>query len=128
MLGAVALGGVTYALIAAEATSRGTDVVVSAAVGLAAGVAFVVRERQASDPMLPLGCSPTGSSAGPIWRPSAVYGALGGSGLFLMLQLQNVLGYGATAAGAATLPSILLITLLSPRVGRWPTGSGPACP
>ena len=44
----------------------------------------------------------------------AVYGALGGSGLFLVLQLQTVLGYDATAAGAAMLPTILLITLLSP--------------
>lgn len=57
----------------------------------------------------------------------AVYGALGGSSLFLVLQLQGVLGYGATAAGAATLPTILLITLLSPAPVRWRPGSGRGC-
>ena len=58
----------------------------------------------------------------------AVYGALGGSGLFLVLQLQTVLGYDATAAGAALLPAILLITLLSPRAGALATRIGPRLP
>jgi MFS family permease len=58
----------------------------------------------------------------------AVYGALGGSSLFLVLQLQGVLGYGATAAGAATLPAILLITLLSPRAGALAQRIGPRLP
>ena len=58
----------------------------------------------------------------------AVYGALGGSALFLVLQLQTVLGYGATAAGAAMLPTILLITLLSPRAGALATRIGPRLP
>ena len=58
----------------------------------------------------------------------AVYGALGGSGLFLVLQLQTVLGYDATAAGAALLPSIALITLLSPRMGALATRIGPRLP
>jgi MFS family permease len=58
----------------------------------------------------------------------AVYGALGGSSLFLVLQLQGVLGYGATAAGAATLPTILLITLLSPRAGALSQRIGPRLP
>jgi len=128
VLGAVALGGVTYALIAAESTFARTDVIVSAAVGLAAGVAFVVRERQASDPMLPLGVFADRQFSGANLATLAVYGALGGSGLFLMLQLQNVLGYGATAAGAATLPSILLITLLSPQGGALAHRIGPRLP
>jgi MFS family permease len=58
----------------------------------------------------------------------AVYGALGGSGLFLVLQLQTVLGYDATAAGAAMLPTIALITLLSPSAGALATRIGPRLP
>jgi MFS family permease len=58
----------------------------------------------------------------------AVYGGLGGSGLFLVLQLQTVLGYDATGAGAAMLPSILLITLLSPRAGALAQRIGPRLP
>jgi MFS family permease len=58
----------------------------------------------------------------------AVYGALAGFSLFLVLQLQTVLGYDATAAGAAMLPSILLITLLSPRAGALAQRIGPRVP
>src|SRR5687767_13843897 len=46
-LGALALGGVTYALIGAGESLTRPDVLVSAALGLAAGAAFVVRERRA---------------------------------------------------------------------------------
>jgi len=58
----------------------------------------------------------------------AIYGALGGGSLFLILQLQTVLGYPAATAGAAMLPSILLITLLSPRAGALATRIGPRLP
>jgi EmrB/QacA subfamily drug resistance transporter len=134
VLGAVALGGVTYALIAAGGgnTFR-ADVLGAVAVGLASGVAFVVRERWAAEPMLPLGLFADRQFTGANLATLAVYGALGGSGLFLVLQLQTVLGYDATSAGAAMLPTILLITLLSPRAGalasrigpRWPMTVGP---
>ena len=126
--GAVALGGVTYALIAGAETFARTDVVVSAAIGVGSAVAFVVRERRAPDPMLPLGVFADRQFSGANLATFAVYGALGGSGLFLVLQLQNVLGYGATAAGAAMLPSILLITLLSPRAGALAQRIGPRLP
>jgi MFS family permease len=124
----VALGGVTYALIAAEETFASTDVVVSAVIGIGSAVGFVVRERRAPDPMLPLGVFADRQFSGANITTFAVYGALGGSGLFLVLQLQNVLGYGATAAGAAMLPSILLITLLSPQAGSLAQRIGPRLP
>ena len=128
VLGAMALGGVTYALIAAEETFVRTDVIVSAAVGVVSAVAFVVREQRTPDPMLPLGVFADRQFSGANITTFAVYGALGGSGLFLVLQLQNVLGYGATAAGAAMLPSILLITLLSPQAGALAQRIGPRLP
>src|SRR5688572_25373134 len=128
VLGALALGGVTYALIAAGEYMLRTDVVVSAVIGLAAGAAFVVRERRAADPMLPLGLFADRQFTGANLATLAVYGALGGSGLFLVLQLQTVLGYDATAAGAALLPTILLITLLSPRAGALAQRIGPRLP
>lgn len=128
VFGAVALGGATYALIGAGGTSARAGVTVSAAVGLAAAVAFVVRERRTPDPMLPMGVFVNRQFTGANLATLAVYGGLGGSGLFLVLQLQNVLGYGATAAGAAMLPSILLITVLSPRAGALAQRIGPRVP
>ena len=68
--------------------------------------------------MLPLGLFADRQFTGANLATLAVYGALGGSSLFLVLQLQTVLGYDATAAGAAMLPSILLLTLLSPAARR----------
>jgi len=126
--GALALGGVTYALIAGEESFLRADVALSAAVGVGSAVAFVVRERRARDPMLPLGVFADRQFTGANLTTFAVYGALGGAGLFMVLQLQNVLGYGATAAGAAMLPSILLITLLSPRAGALAQRIGPRLP
>ena len=127
VLGALALGGVTYALIGAGENMLRADVLVSAVIGLAAGVAFVVRERRAADPMLPPSLFADRQFTGANLATLAVYGALGGSGLFLVLQLQTVLGYDATAAARRMLPPILLITLLSPGPARWPSGSGRGC-
>jgi EmrB/QacA subfamily drug resistance transporter len=127
VLGAVALGALTYALITAGERG-GTDVVVAAVVAVVTGALFVVRERRTPSPMLPPRLFADRQFTGANLATLAVYGALGGSSLFLVLQLQGVLGYGATAAGAATLPTILLITLLSPRAGALATRIGPRLP
>ncbi|MFP5372420.1 MAG: MFS transporter, partial [Actinomycetes bacterium] len=127
-LGVLALGGTTYALIAAGEQLQRPDVLASAVVGLAAGAGFVSRERRAADPMLPLGLFADRQFTGANLATLAVYAALGGSSLFLVLQLQTVLGYDATAAGAAMLPTILLITLLSPTAGSLATRVGPRLP
>jgi EmrB/QacA subfamily drug resistance transporter len=128
VLGALTLGGVTYALIGAGENMLRPDVVVSAAIGVTAGIAFVVREQRAPDPMLPLQLFADRQFTGANLATLAVYGALGGSGLFLVLQLQEVLGYDATGAGAAMLPAIALITLLSPFAGSLAQRIGPRLP
>jgi EmrB/QacA subfamily drug resistance transporter len=127
-LGALALGATTYALIAAGSSLVRPDVLGSAAVGVAAGTAFVVRERRAADPMLPLVLFADRQFTGANLATLLIYGALGGSSLFLVLQLQTVLGYDATAAGAAMLPSITLLTLLSARAGALAQRIGPRLP
>src|SRR3954452_16417355 len=128
VLGALTLGGITYALIGAGENMLRPDVVAAAAIGLLSGAAFVVRERRAPVPMLPPVLFKNRQFTGANLATLAVYGALGGAGLFLVLQLQIVLGYDATAAGAALLPTILLLTLLSPRAGALATRIGPRWP
>src|SRR4051794_17306324 len=81
-LGALALGGLTYALIAAGEDLLRWDVLPSAALGLLAGAAFVVREQSAADPMLPPVLFRDRQFTGANVATLAVYGALGGSGLF----------------------------------------------
>ena len=129
MLGALALGGITYALIGAGDDLLRADVLGAAASAWPSAAAFVVRERRAARPdAAARGCSPTGSSPAPTSRTLAVYGALGGCGLFLVLQLQTVLGYDATAAGAAMLPSIAADHPALARAGdAGHRGSAPGC-
>ena len=117
VLGASALGGVTYALIAAGSDPADPAVAVTGALGLLAGAGFVQRERRAAFPMLPLRVFDDRQFTGANLSTLAVYGALGGVSLFLVLQLQTVLGWSAAAAGAALLPSSALLILLSPRMG-----------
>ena len=106
---ALALGGVTYALIDA---GSGPGTWVALALGVAGAVGFVARERTTADPMLPLGVFADRQFTGANLTTLAVYGAMGGFSFFLVLQLQTVLGYDALQSGAAVVPSILVISLL----------------
>jgi EmrB/QacA subfamily drug resistance transporter len=126
--GALALAGVTYALIAAGDGPGRPQVWGPAAVGLLAGVAFVVRERRVARPMLPPAVFADREFSGANLSTFAIYGALGGWSFFLVVQLQTVLGYAATAAGAATIPSIVLLTLLSPWAGALAQRTGARLP
>ncbi|MBB3676248.1 MFS transporter [Modestobacter versicolor] len=126
--GALALAGVTYALIAAGDGPGRPQVWVSAAVGVLAGVAFVVRERRAREPMLPTGVFADREFTGANLSTFAIYGALGGWSFFLVVELQTVLGYSATAAGAATIPSIVVLSLLSARAGALAQRTGARLP
>jgi EmrB/QacA subfamily drug resistance transporter len=128
VLGALALGGITYALITAGEDPGRADVAASGALGVLAGVGFVLRERRAASPMLPPRLFADRQFSGANLATLVIYGALGGGSLFLVLQLQTVLGYPASTAGAAMLPSIVLLTLLSPRGGALATKIGPRVP
>ena len=68
-----------------------------------AGVAFVVAERREREPMLPLGMFRSRTFSAANVMTLLVYAALGAILFFLVLQLQTVGGYGALAAGLATL-------------------------
>ena len=128
VLGALALAGITYALIAAGDGPGRPQVWVAAAVGVAAGGAFVVRERRATEPMLPTSIFGNREFTGANLSTFAVYGAMGGWGFFLVVQLQTVLGYSATAAGAAMIPSIVVLILLSTRSGALAQRTGARLP
>jgi EmrB/QacA subfamily drug resistance transporter len=126
--GALSLAGVTYALIAAGDGPGRPQVWLAAAVGVLAGVAFVVREQRAREPMLPPAVFADREFTGANLSTFLVYGALGGWGFFLVVELQTVLGYTATEAGAAMIPSTVVLSLLSSRSGALAQRTGARLP
>jgi EmrB/QacA subfamily drug resistance transporter len=81
-------------------------------------IAFAVVESRTKDPLLPPGTFASRQFVGVNATTFMVYAALTGLFFLLMLQLQNVLGYSALAAGASLLPINVLMLAISPVAGR----------
>ncbi|MEV5822867.1 MFS transporter [Micromonospora harpali] len=130
LLGALGLGGVTYALI--DAPARGVTslpVLASVLVGVLAAVAFVLVERRRGDTaMLPTGLF--GSRLFSVLNvfTVVVYAALGGFTFFLSVYLQNVVGWSAMLTGLATVPMTVLLLVGSSRAGALSARIGPRLP
>ncbi len=119
VLASVGLGGVTYALIESSVKGWGNPAIVGALIaGVAALVAFIFVERRHRAPMLPLNLFVSRNFAAANALTLLLYAALGGSLFFLPLNLIQVQGYSTTQAGAAFLPFVLCMFLLS----RWAGG------
>lgn len=119
LLVTLGLGGVVYAFI--EAPTQHWDspqVLLAMLAGITALVAFVVVERRSAEPMLPLTLFRNRNFAGANLLTLWLYAALGGGLFFLPLNLIQVQGYSASAAGAALLPFILIMFVLSRWAGR----------
>ena len=78
--------------------------------------------------MLPLSLFASRQFSGTNLVTLVVYGALGAVFFLLILQLQQVVGYGPVQAGVATLPVTALLLLISPRAGKLATRIGPRVP
>src|SRR5258707_5309684 len=115
-LATVGLCGITFALI--EAGRGGERALVAGGVGIVALACFFVVESRSSAPMLPLNLFRSRSFSGANLMTLFLYGALGAVLFFLPLDLIQVQHYTATEAGAALLPLILLVFVLS----RWSGG------
>jgi EmrB/QacA subfamily drug resistance transporter len=114
------LGGVVYGLV--EAGGRGfrdARVAGSLAAGVVLLVVFVfVERRRGPRAMMPLALFRSKTFAGANLLTLFLYGALSGLMFFLPFDLIQVQGYTATEAGAALLPFVLTMFLLS----RWAGG------
>jgi len=112
----VGLAGVVFAFIEAPARGFGSPSIwVALVAGVLALLLFLWVEARSASPMLPLTLFRDPSFSGANMLTLLLYAALGGSLFFLPLDLIQVQGYGATAAGAALLPFIAIMFLLS----RW---------
>ncbi|NES31806.1 DHA2 family efflux MFS transporter permease subunit [Micromonospora terminaliae] len=130
LLGALALGGVTYALIDAPARGAGSPAVLAAAVlGVLGAVVFVLVERRRGDTaMLPTGLFSSRLFSVLNVFTVVVYAALGGFTFFLAVYLQNVVGWSALLTGLATVPMTLLLLVGSARAGALAARIGPRLP
>jgi EmrB/QacA subfamily drug resistance transporter len=130
VLAALALAGITDGLIEAPSASL-LESVVPALAGVAAGVAFVVLERQRGrhpervPPMLPLGIFSSRQFTAINLITFVVYGAMGAVFFLLVLDLQVVAGFTPLQAGISLLPSTAALLLLSSRAGALAQRFGP---
>ncbi|HEY9084781.1 MAG TPA: MFS transporter [Candidatus Tyrphobacter sp.] len=122
-----ALGLVTLGLIQ-EQTGETLPASIALATGLLAGLAFIVVERHAEAPIVPLRLFASRAFTIANFYTLLLYAALGGVLFFMPFELINVMGYTPTAAGAAMLPTIGLIGALSPLTGSIADRTGARVP
>ena len=113
------LGGLVYGLV--ESSRLGfahPAVAISLVAGFVLLILFVFLETRVRNPMVPLDLFRSRTFTGANLLTLLLYAALGGTLFFLPLNLIQVQHYSPTAAGAALLPLILIIFVLS----RWSGG------
>jgi len=117
-LATVGLGALVFGLIEGPARGWGNPVVLASLLtGVIGLVAFVIAETRVSSPMMPLELFRAPTFGGANLLTFLLYGAFGGALFWLPFNLIQVQGYTATEAGAALLPAILIIFVLSRRTG-----------
>jgi EmrB/QacA subfamily drug resistance transporter len=117
-LATLGLASFTYGLIAAQGGRAGPGAVLAIAAGVAVLAAFVIVERHAPVPMMPLDLFRSRVFSAANVYTLLLYAALGGSLYFLPYLLVDIQHYTPTAAGAAGLPFVILMFGLS----RWSGG------
>ena len=119
LLAALGIGGIIYGLTESSRLGWGDPRVIGAvALGVVMLLAFVWLESRLAAPMMPLGVFRSTTFSGANLLTLLLYSALGGALFFLPFNLIQVQDYSPTAAGAALLPFILIMFLLS----RWSGG------
>jgi predicted MFS family arabinose efflux permease len=115
----VGLGGLVYGLIESARLGWSNSFVLGALViGVVGLIAFFFVEARVAEPMIPLQLFQSRSFSGANLLTLFLYAATGIFFFLFPLNLIQVQGYSATAAGAAALPFILLMSALS----RWSGG------
>jgi EmrB/QacA subfamily drug resistance transporter len=126
LLSAAGIGGPVFALIEQPSYGFGDPIVWGPLVaGVLAIIAFIRWERRARAPMLPLELFRSHNFSAVNLATLCVYAGLIGGTFFITLFLQQVAGYTAFQAGAATTPITIVMFLLSGRFGALASRIGP---
>ncbi|MGN6125360.1 MAG: MFS transporter [Humibacter sp.] len=118
ILSVLVVGGIILAINFAAVPDSGTLVLGLTIIGVAALIAFVIRQRLAKNPLYDLKVA-----ARPIFWVAAcagiiVFGSLMGAMFVGQQYLQNVLGYSTLESGFAILPAAIFMVLLAPRSAK----------
>ena len=125
LLVAAGLGALTYGTTSAGSSGWNATAWAVIAAGIALLVAFVVVERREREPLVPLALFANRAFSGANLMTFMAYGALGAVLFILTLHLQISAGYGALAAGTATLPVTIFMMFLSARSAALAARIGP---
>jgi EmrB/QacA subfamily drug resistance transporter len=115
ILSALLIGGLILAINFAPVPNEGTLVLGLALIAVAAGIAFLIRQRRARNPLYDLHVA----SRRIFWVAACagiiVFGSLMGAMFIGQQYLQNVLGYSTLDAGFAIIPAAVLMVIVAPR-------------
>ena len=118
ILSVVLVAALVLAINFAPVPNEGAVVLGLAAIALAAGAGFVIRQRRAAAPLYDLHIA----SRRIFWVAACagiiVFGTLMGAMFIGQQYLQNVLGYSTVEAGAAILPAAVLMVIAAPRSAK----------
>jgi hypothetical protein len=126
LLCAFGLAGITFGLIEQPLRGWGSPVVAGPLIaGALLFAGFLIWEARTRHPMLPLTLFRRHNFAFGNIETFAIYGGLGLLFFFLVLFLQQVAGWSATAAGSSSIPVTLMMFGLSMRFGMLADRYGP---
>ena len=118
-LATLGLGGLVYGLIESPRLGFSNPLVLLTLIGgVVMLVLFIFNEARSKNPMVPLRLFRSRDFSGANLLTLFLYAALGGTFFFFTLNLIQIQGYSATAAGAALLPFVAIMFSLS----RWSGG------
>lgn len=123
------LAGITYGFI--ESPKHGFDapiIMASLLIGGLALIAFVIVQKSIKHAILPLSLFKSSTFSGSNVLTLFVYAALGGAMFFLPLNLIQIQGYSEINTGLSMLPIIILISAISPLMGRFSDKNGVRIP
>lgn len=113
----IALGLIVVALIHMQRAMADPLSLAILGAGLLLFAAFLVVENRSDAPIVPLRMFRSRAFAIANLYTFLIYAPLGGALLFVPFELQDVMSYGPTAAGAVLVPTIAIVAVLSPFSG-----------
>jgi EmrB/QacA subfamily drug resistance transporter len=122
-----ALGAITWSLIEAP-SNRGPAVAVAAAVGVMCLIIFIFVEHRAESPLVPLTLFRSRAFSGANALTLLLYAALSGAMFLLPFNFIQIRHYTPAGAGAALLPIVATMSLLSRYTGALADRIGPRLP